>query len=365
MTASFGKITAHLAEPIDKIPDELIALINQNIKPLQPISADDVFVRAMFVVSDEINSFGGRFPVDEHTRLASLLIDSPVLVGHRKDKLPIGRNFHAALITKDGRQWVKSYFYWLKSSEGAESLRENIDGGIYKECSIGFTYLFPECSVCGHDIRRCDHQPLSKLVINGEESTIHFNYRQIEKVLETSLVYRGALPDTSVTKELDHSKPLAPGFLKIPFETANNRKNEYQLEQYAETGAARIRISGGDRSSLFVIRQFNINRLRHGARFVAEVLSSTFGLSNLKDSPSGFNILGKGEVEAVTRNSGQIVLHLNGILEGKYVLRPVKLDGIKRLLFYKFENQVGQLQQRRFEESGHSQGTILKGETCQ
>ena len=89
MAESIGRITAHLAGPIETISEEIILLINENIKPPNPVGAGDVFVRAMYVVSDEINSFGGRFPAEEHNRLAALLIDSPVLVGHRKDKLPV------------------------------------------------------------------------------------------------------------------------------------------------------------------------------------------------------------------------------------------------------------------------------------
>ncbi|MCH9025345.1 MAG: hypothetical protein IH931_08435 [candidate division Zixibacteria bacterium] len=205
MAESIGKITAHLAEPIEKISEEIISLINENIKPPNPVGAGDVFVRAMYVVSDEVNFLGGRFPAEEHSRLAALLIDSPVLVGHRKDKLPVARNFHSQLVTRDGSQWVKCYFYWLKNSEGAENLRHNIDGGIYKECSISFIYLFPECSVCGEDIRNCEHRPLQQLSSNGSRQIVHFNYRQIERVLETSLVYRGAQQNTAVTKELDLS----------------------------------------------------------------------------------------------------------------------------------------------------------------
>ena len=205
MAESIGRITAHLAGPIEKISEEIISLINKNIKPPNPVGPGDVFVRAMYVVSDEINSFGGRFPAEEHARLAALLIDSPVLVGHRKDKLPVARNFHSQLVTRDGSQWVKSYFYWLKNTEGAENLRHNIDGGIYKECSISFIYLFPECSVCAEDIRNCEHRPLQQFSSNGSSKIVHFNYRQIERVLETSLVYRGAQHNTAVTKELDLS----------------------------------------------------------------------------------------------------------------------------------------------------------------
>ena len=203
MTASYGRVIAQLAEPDEDVPAELIDLINSNVRPPAKVSAADVYIRAMYVVSDQVNSFGGRFPVDEHPTVARLLVDSPVLIGHRKDKLPVGRNFHAVTIERDQRPWVKSYFYWLRSSDGAEQLKDNIDGGIYKECSVAFTFQFPECSVCRKDIRRCEHQLFETYDRNGVKEKCHFNYRRIEKVLETSLVYRGAVPDTLVSKDLN------------------------------------------------------------------------------------------------------------------------------------------------------------------
>ena len=205
MSASLGRISARLVQPADEVfsPD-LVDLINKNINPPAAVDKSDIYIGAMYVVSDEVNSFGGRFPPDEHERLAHLLVDSPVMVGHRKDKLPIGRNFHAIVVERDGKSWVKSYFYWLKSTEGAEALKKNIDGGIYKECSIGFTFLFPECSVCKKDIRTCPHEPFQRYEQEGDgvADVAYFNYRQIERVLETSLVYRGAVPDTAVSREL-------------------------------------------------------------------------------------------------------------------------------------------------------------------
>ena len=343
MTASFGKITAHLAEPIEQIPNELAALINQNIRPPEPVSASDIFVRAMYVVSDEINSFGGRFPADEHVRLAALLIDSPVLVGHRKDKLPIGRNFHTTHVTKDGRQWIKCFFYWLKSTEGAESLRENIDGGIYKECSIGFTYLFPECSVCGEDIRRCDHEPLNKIATGGKESTVHFNYRKIERVLETSLVYRGALPDTSVTKELHDSKNANPTFLKfLPIDVKRGAIN-YQLEQLENSDNAILRILDSEHSTNFVIRQFNVNRLRHGVRFLTEIHNKPLNTFSHSASNSNTRIIGCGEIVSVTNTNGRAVLQMSGVCDGGFILQPVRIQGEQRYLFYKNHNHVAEL----------------------
>lgn len=198
-----GKIEACLAEKEIEVSDDLVFLINTRIKPPLPIKKEDIYIRAMYLVSDQVNSFGGCFPLEEHPKLAELLVDSPVLVGHSKERLPIARNFKADLVEKDGANWIKVYFYWLKNSPEAESLKENIDHGIYKECSIGFSFEFPECSICKQDMRRCQHIPFRAYQDeNGEQSQAHFNYRNIVRVHETSLVYRGAVFGTSMSNEL-------------------------------------------------------------------------------------------------------------------------------------------------------------------
>ena len=122
--------------------------------------------------------------------------------------------------TRNGRPWVKCWFYWLRDARGADTLAENIDGGIYKECSISFTFLFPECSVCGRDIRTCPHQPFEKYTARDTETTCHYYYRNIERVLETSLVYRGAVPDTALTNELLSPENLSrPPRCEIPIDS--------------------------------------------------------------------------------------------------------------------------------------------------
>ena len=207
MECLLGNLEAKLLEKEEIPSDELISLINSRIKPPVEVRKDDIFIRAMFLISDQVNSYGGCFPSDEHENLARLLIDSPVLVGHTKDKLPIARNFKAEQIKKDDINWIKVWFYWLKESSGSLSLKENIDHGIYKECSIGFTFEFPECSVCSQDMRRCQHIPFKSYTVpDCRTRPAHFNYRKISKVLETSLVYRGALPNTSITNDLIYQK---------------------------------------------------------------------------------------------------------------------------------------------------------------
>lgn len=221
MKELFGKITASLEQSSPDRTAELIEFINRNIKPPEPLTAEAVHIRAMYIVSDQVNSCGGIFPADEHALLRELLIDSPVLVGHRKDSLPIARNFHAEEVVRDGENWIKVYFYWLKEADRAEDLKRNIDGGIYKEGSISFVFALPECTLCGKDIRTCGHCPFQEYEYRGGKETAHFNYRKIIRVLETSLVYRGAVHDTSITGLL-HFDPTVreeagiPAKLSIP-----------------------------------------------------------------------------------------------------------------------------------------------------
>ena len=58
MNPSLGRITARLAEPTEKPPDHLIDLLNDNINPPSALTDDDVYIRAMYIVSDEVNSYG-------------------------------------------------------------------------------------------------------------------------------------------------------------------------------------------------------------------------------------------------------------------------------------------------------------------
>jgi hypothetical protein len=328
MKASIGRVRAQLAEPLDQVSDELVELINQNVNPPDPVEPGDVHVRAMYVVSDQVNSFGGRFPADEHEKLAQLLIDSPVLVGHRKDRLPVGRTFHADVVSRDGNSWIKAYFYWLCSSRGADDLLANIDGGVYKECSIGFTFGLPECSICRRDIRQCDHEP-HRVYARGDATVrCHFNYRRIERVLETSLVYRGAIPDTSVSRDLaqaDGSPDDNPGGLNT------EQPGEWALHYDADDDCARLVLQLDGRRRVWRLRQFHPSRLRQGARFVCDQVRLVEEV--LRACP---NCL-RGRISAVNMREGSLIVGLSGGLDGSFVLQPVQLDGAERFLFYRLK----------------------------
>lgn len=69
-----GRIEACLAEKEIEVSDDLVFTINTRIKPPLPVKKEDIYIRAMYLVSDQVNSFGGCFPLDEHPKLGSVLI---------------------------------------------------------------------------------------------------------------------------------------------------------------------------------------------------------------------------------------------------------------------------------------------------
>jgi len=178
----------------------LIDKINEVIKPPRAATGTNVNIRAMYLLNDLVNSHGGRFDRVELSVLSGIILDTPVMIGHNRSEAPLARTFHAELEEQDGVLWLKSYFYWPRREDGAaDETLEKIDSGILKECSISFVYTFPECSVCGEDMRKCPHEIR---LSSREESQQYFYYKGVKEVLETSLVYKGSVKGTFVTDKL-------------------------------------------------------------------------------------------------------------------------------------------------------------------
>jgi hypothetical protein len=207
-----------LGDPEDRRA-ALIDQINNIIKPPKPATAENVNIRAMYVVNDMINSHGGRFRRDDLSKLCDLIADTPVLVGHNRAETPLARTFHAELEERSNVLWLKSYFYWPRS-EGSDELLLKIDSGILKECSISFIYTVPECSECGEDIRRCPHE------LGAGPDSPHFIYGGISQILETSLVYKGSVRGTYITDKLsaDIKKAIHVNSSQTKFAVDSNRR---------------------------------------------------------------------------------------------------------------------------------------------
>jgi hypothetical protein len=186
----------------------LIDEINRAVRPPRPVTLDSVYFGVLQAASNRVNMQGGCFEVAELQQLARLIVDTPVMVGHKKQELPIGRVFKGEVVEEQGAPWLRAYFYWHRDQANADALKVNIDAGIYKECSLGFLYGKPECGVCRADMRLCRHRLNEVVRLGGRDIKAFYYYKQIKKVLEVSLVYRGAVEGTKVTSlTLSVSKP--------------------------------------------------------------------------------------------------------------------------------------------------------------
>ena len=173
--------------------DEDVRLINSlRNPPPAPVSERDVFIRRCRLAGDAVDAYYGRFRTEDLPKLLALVQGAPLLVGHNKRSLGVARFFGGSVEEYEGHSYIVPKFYWLRGHSSADDLRVAIDGGLYSEASLSFAYEKPTCSVCGEDIRTCEHLPGSP----GEDGPIFYYYDNVVAVLEGSLVYRGAQPGT-------------------------------------------------------------------------------------------------------------------------------------------------------------------------
>ena len=209
----YRELSGVLVSAQTRVTDDDIRIINSLPNPpLVPVTSRDVYIRRCRLAGDAVDAGFGRFRMEDLATLLDMVQGAPALIGHRKDTLGVAR-FFGGDIQRDehsGISYIVPQFYWMKSHSASEDLRVNIDGGIYSEASLGFTFRRPTCAVCGEDIRRCEHVPGRMY----EDQLCFFYYDEIVKVTEGSLVYRGAQPGTGFM--LSYPAMVLPGAARLP-----------------------------------------------------------------------------------------------------------------------------------------------------
>jgi len=153
---------------------------------LKALKPEDVYVRGMRLVGDKVTAHFGKMRTSDLPHVAALTVGAPVLVGHQKQSRPIGRFFDARVEAN----FVIAPFFVPATRSDAKDLMTDIDSGVASEASISFAFTQPTCSACGKDMRSmaCEHYP-------GRDA-VFFYFDGVTRVLEGSIVYRGAHPDT-------------------------------------------------------------------------------------------------------------------------------------------------------------------------
>jgi hypothetical protein len=155
---------------------------------LRPLAPEEVAVFTLDLCHNQIDRHYSRFPEEELQKINERVVGRPLMERHDlRGTLPRGTFFRSVLHREGEKVTVRPDVYVLRTGENADFIR-NIEGGVYRETSIGFTFRFPECSVCHKDLRTCAHIPGRTY----GDHLCHFILRDVVDVLEGSVVAAGS-----------------------------------------------------------------------------------------------------------------------------------------------------------------------------
>lgn len=170
----------------DAVDDEVVRGVNGYT--LRPLSREEFAVFRLDLCHNQVDKHHSRFPEDELEKISGMVPGRPLLERHDlRGSLPRGI-FYRSELRRDGEKLtVQPDVYVLRTGENADFIL-NIEGGVYRETSIGFSFGLPECSVCGKDLRQCDHVPGRSY----GEKRCHYVMRDVLEVIEGSVVSSGS-----------------------------------------------------------------------------------------------------------------------------------------------------------------------------
>ncbi len=159
-----------------------------NALALKALTPDDVAVFSLDICNDQIDKHHSRFPHDELTRINAMIPGRPFMERHDlRGTLPRGTFFRSQLASHDGMLSVRPDVFMLRTEENKDFIA-NIEGGVYRETSIGIAFMRPECSICGKDIRECRHIPGR----DYDGAMCHYVMHDVREVIEGSIVPAGS-----------------------------------------------------------------------------------------------------------------------------------------------------------------------------
>ncbi len=169
---------------------------------LRPLDGDEFVVFTLDLCHNKIDRHFSRFPDEELETISTLVPGRPLMERHDlRGSLPRGTFFRSHLHRNDERVSVRPDVYVLRTRDNEDFIK-NIEGGVYRETSIGFSFKLPECSVCGRDLRTCDHVPGRSY----GDVLCHYIMRHVLEVIEGSVVPSGSQGTGFVAQE--RAEPL-------------------------------------------------------------------------------------------------------------------------------------------------------------
>lgn len=205
-------VSAFRAGEMSRSTDNEDLLEDVNKFTLRPLERDAFAVFTMDLCNNRVDAHYSRFPVEELESINEMVPGRPFMERHdTKGTLPRGTFFRSRLHEEPARDYVSVRpDVYVLHTEDNKDLIANIEGGVYRATSIGFSFMRPECSICHKDIRACDHVPGRTY---GDEAC-HYIMHDVVSVLEGSVVFSASQGTGFVAARDDCGRPTASEALK-------------------------------------------------------------------------------------------------------------------------------------------------------
>lgn len=165
-----------------------------------------LYVRRLILANDAPDREHERFPKRILERFAATIPGKSLLVSHEKKSLPLGLFFDGVCRKAQGDEegaWVVEAAFYLVANPANLDLRQQIDAGVIRYCSVGAGYDTRICDVCGSDYYDCAHSR-GQVLADGRQVTLSYGGDlNAYDVREGSLVYLGAQRGARIHKEFE------------------------------------------------------------------------------------------------------------------------------------------------------------------
>lgn len=198
------------------VTDRDLELINQYA--LKELRAEDVFTFSVILCDNLLDRDYDRFTDKSLEDMRTLFLGRTVIKDHRRSAdNQIARIFDTEIVTAGDYKQLRAKVYMVRTESNADLIRE-IEAGIKKEGSVGFSLEHYFCSICGTDnvTSWCSHWPGDTYKTDGGDKLCTFEMDGVKDAYEFSLVavpaqraagackcYKGALKPDKPAAEPD------------------------------------------------------------------------------------------------------------------------------------------------------------------
>lgn len=193
----FCRITQSPVERERTAPDdELLSLINRYA--LEPLTAEDVYIRSTYFCNNKIDYYRTRFTDPAVRQNSELVVGGNMMVNHNEGgplDLPIARFIKGAVVEREGDLWGRGWFYYPRNDDYGEKMERMIRGGWWQQVSLAWWMRSFTNSVDGKPMNESPYYP-GQILADGTEVIGIMD--DIVEVDEVSLVARGGQIGTSI-----------------------------------------------------------------------------------------------------------------------------------------------------------------------